>query len=142
MFLYNKDNIDLKIEISFFSGTGAGGQHRNKKKQGVRLIHKSTGIMVTNNDTRSKKINKESAIKEMCNRLNKYYTQKNEELFTNEFQINKKIVKTYNQKRGTCKDHRSGLVQPIDKKTCILEPDNLDLMIERINKNNECREFN
>jgi peptide chain release factor 1 len=36
---------DLKIE--WFSGTGAGGQHRNKHQNSCRLAHSPTGIVVT-----------------------------------------------------------------------------------------------
>ena len=36
---------DLKIE--WYSGTGAGGQHRNKHQNSCRLTHIPSGLMVT-----------------------------------------------------------------------------------------------
>jgi peptide chain release factor 1 len=36
---------DLKIE--WYSGTGAGGQHRNKHQNSARVTHVPTGIVVT-----------------------------------------------------------------------------------------------
>jgi len=38
---------DADTIIEWFSGTGAGGQHRNRKKNSVRITHKPTGITVT-----------------------------------------------------------------------------------------------
>lgn len=35
------------IEVQWFSGTGAGGQHRNKHANSARLKHKPTGIVTT-----------------------------------------------------------------------------------------------
>ena len=42
--------IDIKdkdLRIEWFSGTGAGGQHRNKHQNSCRLTHLPTGILVT-----------------------------------------------------------------------------------------------
>ena len=36
---------DEHFRIEWFSGTGAGGQHRNKKMNSCRLIHIPTGIV-------------------------------------------------------------------------------------------------
>jgi peptide chain release factor 1 len=38
-------NSDLKIE--WYSGTGAGGQHRNKHQNSCRITHIPTGIVAT-----------------------------------------------------------------------------------------------
>jgi peptide chain release factor 1 len=41
-------NINIKdVRTEWFSGTGAGGQHRNKHQNSCRLIHTPTGIVVT-----------------------------------------------------------------------------------------------
>jgi peptide chain release factor 1 len=42
---FRLNDNDLKVE--WYSGTGAGGQNRNKVKNSCRLIHKPTGIIVT-----------------------------------------------------------------------------------------------
>lgn len=48
-------------EISFFSGTGAGGQHRNKHMNSARVTHRPTGIVRTA-QTRSRKNSEDLAI--------------------------------------------------------------------------------
>lgn len=35
------------VRTEWFSGTGAGGQHRNKHQNSCRLIHEPTGTVVT-----------------------------------------------------------------------------------------------
>lgn len=55
----NLSEKDLKIE--WFSGTGAGGQHRNKHQNSCRLTHLPTGITVSA-QTRSQSTSKASAL--------------------------------------------------------------------------------
>lgn len=57
---------DFKIE--WFSGTGAGGQNRNKVQTSCRLIHIPTGVTVTS-QTRSRTNSLASAKSEMIKRL-------------------------------------------------------------------------
>ena len=49
------------FEITYFSGKGAGGMHRNKHKNCVRIKHKITGIITTGQDERSLKPNQKNA---------------------------------------------------------------------------------
>lgn len=57
---------DLKIE--WFSGTGAGGQHRNKHQNSCRLTHLPTGLMVTA-QTRNRDSSLKQARDELITRL-------------------------------------------------------------------------
>lgn len=41
----NISDSDLKVE--WYSGTGAGGQHRNKHQNSCRITHIPTGVIVT-----------------------------------------------------------------------------------------------
>jgi len=50
------------FEITWFSGTGAGGQYRNKHQNCCRLKHKDTGIISTGQSSRSRKENIEEAL--------------------------------------------------------------------------------
>lgn len=49
------------IDITYFNGSGAGGQHRNRKKCCVRMHHRDSGGMATGQDSRDKKTNTENA---------------------------------------------------------------------------------
>jgi protein subunit release factor A len=49
------------FEITYFSGTGSGGQHRNKHMNCVRIKHPPSGVMVTGQAERSLEQNKKFA---------------------------------------------------------------------------------
>lgn len=54
------------LEISFFSGSGAGGQHRNKHMNCVRMRHPESGVMVTAQDHREKQANIKDALSRLA----------------------------------------------------------------------------
>jgi peptide chain release factor 1 len=39
--------MDADLKIEWYSGTGAGGQHRNKHQNSCRITHIPTGILAT-----------------------------------------------------------------------------------------------
>ena len=39
--------LEQDLEIEWYSGTGAGGQHRNKHQNSCRIRHRPTGIVAT-----------------------------------------------------------------------------------------------
>ena len=47
--------------ITYYSGTGAGGQHRNKHQNWVRIKHPESGVIATGCDTKSRVQNKKNA---------------------------------------------------------------------------------
>lgn len=53
------------LEISYFSGTGAGGQHRNRHMNCVRIKHPESGVIVTGQEERSKEQNLRNAFKRL-----------------------------------------------------------------------------
>lgn len=57
---------DFKVE--WFSGTGAGGQHRNKAQNSCRVIHIPSGLSETR-QSRSRNSNFESAKKALAQQL-------------------------------------------------------------------------
>lgn len=61
------DENDFRIE--WFSGTGAGGQHRNKTKNCCRLIHIPSGI-IESRQGRKRESNLREAKTAILNRLN------------------------------------------------------------------------
>ncbi len=66
-----KQTIEIKdkdLQIDWFSGTGAGGQHRNKHQNSCRLMHKPTGIVATA-QTRSRENSYKLAYEDLVKRL-------------------------------------------------------------------------
>ena len=53
------------LEITYFSGHGAGGQHRNRHKNCVRIYHKDSGVTVQATEQRSLLQNKKMAFKRL-----------------------------------------------------------------------------
>ena len=55
------------LDITYYSGTGAGGQHRNKCKNCVRIHHRESGVIVTGQEERSLKQNLKNAFNRLAN---------------------------------------------------------------------------
>ena len=55
---------DFKIE--WFSGTGAGGQHRNKHQNCCRIIHPATGLRAQGTESRERSANQRTAFKRLA----------------------------------------------------------------------------
>jgi protein subunit release factor B len=49
------------FDVQWYSGTGAGGQHRNKHQNCCRIIHKETGIRSTGQSNRDRIANQKEA---------------------------------------------------------------------------------
>lgn len=61
---HKRSNSDFKIE--WYSGTGAGGQHRNKHQNSARITHIPTGIVET-----AQCRSRENSLAEAMSQLNK-----------------------------------------------------------------------
>jgi protein subunit release factor A len=61
--IFSVTKKDLKIE--WFSGTGAGGQHRNKHQNCLRLHHPDSGVMVTGQSNRDRVSNTREALQNL-----------------------------------------------------------------------------
>ena len=57
------------VEVQFFIGSGPGGQNRNKRETGVRLIHRPSGVVVTSVKERSQHLNRLDALEKLKSRL-------------------------------------------------------------------------
>ena len=55
------------FEIQYFSGTGAGGQYRNKHQNCVRLKHNDSGITTTGQSNRNRASNLKEAFNNLIN---------------------------------------------------------------------------
>lgn len=50
------------FDITWFSGKGAGGQHRNKHQNCCRIIHRESGAMGVGQNERTRPANQKSAL--------------------------------------------------------------------------------
>lgn len=111
---------DRDFKIEWYSGTGAGGQHRNKHQNSCRLTHVSTGTVVTS-QCRSRENSLNEAKTELLSRLNG--GQQKSELAERSAIRKDQVgtgergdkVRTYRFQDGTVKDHKSGKTAPVDR---------------------------
>jgi peptide chain release factor 2 len=114
-----EDDVDIEIksediELETFKASGPGGQHVNKSNTAVRLIHKTTNIVVTSQSERSQMQNRVIAERILKSKL---YQMKLEELEKEKKKMekNKKDIEWGHQIRSyilhpyqKVKDHRTG----------------------------------
>ncbi|MBF6590639.1 MAG: peptide chain release factor-like protein [Ktedonobacterales bacterium] len=65
----DRASLERACEMRFFRGTGPGGQNRNKVETGVRLTHRPSGLVVTAEEHRTQRANREAAFERMATRL-------------------------------------------------------------------------
>jgi protein subunit release factor A len=92
---------DFKIE--WYSGTGAGGQHRNKHMNCCRITHIETGIMCQGTESRSRETNKQKAFERLSKKLFLHFTQ------SDKINTNDDVIRNYNKPRDEVHDKKSGL---------------------------------
>lgn len=91
------------FSIDWFSGQGAGGQHRNKHMNCCRVVHIPTGIKATGQRSRSREDNKRDAISVCTARIVAAYTPQ-----TERFRATDERVRTYHEPDNRVVDHASG----------------------------------
>lgn len=107
------DINDQDLEISWFSGTGAGGQHRNKTQNSCRIRHVPTNIVVSA-QTRSRTNSLNEAKAELKRRLTfkQNSSIRNEESIMRRGQVGTgqrgDKIRTIQFQNNTAQDHRTG----------------------------------
>jgi protein subunit release factor B len=94
------------FEITWYSGTGPGGQHRNKHQNCCRIKHIASGLMTTCTEYRERTANLKCAFRKLANLLVDHYIKKEEP----EVQP-QEVVRTYHAVRNIVKDHLTGLTK-------------------------------
>ncbi len=98
------------FKIDWFSGTGAGGQFRNKHQNTCRITHIATGLTATCGDNRERPKNQAAAFKVLAQRILEHYKSKEIKPV-----VNTSIIRTYHEPDNRVKDHLSKFQQPYDK---------------------------
>lgn len=73
--VHRKEQVKLdksKVMIQAYRASGPGGQHRNKVETAIRIIHRSTGMIVTASDGKSQAQNKKKAWAKLEQKLEEY----------------------------------------------------------------------
>jgi len=118
---------DFKLE--WYSGSGAGGQHRNKHQNCCRITHIESGLTANGTSSRSRLTNQREAFEELARKVLLYYnTGEDGRRDTTE------VIRNYHAVRNEVHDKASGLKQTY--KQVVLDGDLSD-MIEARKKNYE-----
>jgi peptide chain release factor 1 len=105
------DPDDLQIDV--YRSSGPGGQSVNTTDSAVRVTHKPTGIVISVQEERSQRQNKEKALRYLRARLLKLAQdqQQREEAATRKAQVGtgerSEKIRTYNFPQNRVTDHRA-----------------------------------
>jgi len=103
---------DFKLE--WYSGQGAGGQHRNKHQNCCRITHLATGITTNGTASKSRVTNQRDAFTTMARHILKYYEARAQEA-KNAGTISTDVIRNYHAVRNEVHDKASGLKQSYKK---------------------------
>jgi peptide chain release factor 1 len=95
--------LESDFRIEWFSGTGKGGQHRNKHQNCCRVIHEPTGIKAQGTGSRSREDNKRNALAVCRARIVSALTPE-----TERYRVADERVRTYHAVDNRVIDHASG----------------------------------
>lgn len=109
------------LDIQWFSGTGAGGQHRNRNKCCCRVVHLPTGTIRVGTSSRKRETNKEEALAALRSALSEKdrdqarKARSAQRLAQAGSGMRGDKVRTYRAADNQAKDHRSGKSMPLDR---------------------------
>lgn len=107
LFSYTKKDFKL----TWYSGTGAGGQHRNKHQNCCRITHIESGLSENGTANKSRVSNQRDAFNKLAKRVIQWKLLQFEE----ERIINNDVIRNYNEPRNEVHDKASNLKQPYSK---------------------------
>jgi protein subunit release factor B len=91
--------------IEFYSGTGPGGQNRNKVMACCRITHKETGLKAQSTSSRSRSENQRKAFNSLARRLVSHYS----DVGRSRFAAGSETIRNYHKERNEVHDKASGL---------------------------------
>ena len=111
---------DFKLE--WYSGSGAGGQHRNKHQNCCRITHIETGLRAQGTEGRDRITNQRLAFERLAKMVISYYYASEETRRTYD-----ETIRNYHAVRNEVHDKRSGLKMLYRD---IVDKINIDPMVE------------
>lgn len=111
-----------QFRFEWYSGTGKGGQHRNKHQNCCRCIHEPTGITANGTSSRSREDNKRNAYIVCRSRVERYFHKDKER-----YLAGSERIRTYHEPDNRVVDHASGLVDTYQN---VVEKGYIDDMVE------------
>lgn len=93
---------DFKIE--WFSGQGAGGQHRNKHQNCCRITHLESGITVNGTESKSRVENQRVAFNKLAKLVIEWYNKQEHK----DPEISNETIRNYHAVRNEVHDKASG----------------------------------
>ncbi len=103
---YRKKDFRLR----WYSGSGAGGQHRNKHQNCCEIVHLESGMSERGTNNKSRVANQRDAFNKLADRVIKWALAKQER----EKEINNQVIRNYNGYRNEVHDKESGLKMSYD----------------------------
>ncbi|MCD8238597.1 MAG: peptide chain release factor 1 [Clostridiales bacterium] len=114
------EEVDVKLDpkdyhFDVFRASGNGGQCVNTTDSAVRLTHHPTGIVISCQDEKSQRMNKEKALKILMSKLYKLEQDKKQAEIDEERHrqvgtgMRNEKIRTYNYPQNRVTDHRCGL---------------------------------
>lgn len=91
--------------LDWYSGSGAGGQHRNKHQNCLRLTHIPSGITVTAADGRDRPANQRKAFERLKPKLEAWIRA---QIGETTYPRSDEVVRTYHEADNRVTDHASG----------------------------------
>jgi len=92
------------FEITYYSGTGKGGQNRNRHRNAVRIKDIETGLTASCEEQRSLAQNKKTAFRRLAKLLiNHYFPKQGKNRFPSA-----QTIRTYNESSDRVVDHQTG----------------------------------
>jgi peptide chain release factor 1 len=111
-----------QFRYEWYSGTGKGGQHRNKHQNCCRCIHEPTGITANGTSSRSREDNKSAAYSTCLSRVIAHFHKDKER-----FLAGNERIRTYNEPDNRVVDHASDLT---DTYHSVIVKGDIEQMIE------------